>query len=159
MIEIQDAFIVDSSGIPFVARCYGGKYCMTHPGHELITGFLSAINSFGQEIYRDDLKMITFRGLSVVFDSDDNTIVALAVTADACTDVEALQKEVREIREKFYELYAEELKQAYNPSMVDGSKIIPWLDAKLGNPMGDLAEKLEVRKQGLLGRLKKRLLG
>jgi hypothetical protein len=45
----DDVFIIDSSGIPYYSRCFGGETCKMRPDHTLQTGFLAALYAFSKE--------------------------------------------------------------------------------------------------------------
>lgn len=67
----DDVFILQTSGIPLFARCYGGDFCKLHPDHTLQTGFLAAMYSFSQESFgQTDLKSVVFKDIRLDFKID-----------------------------------------------------------------------------------------
>ncbi len=67
----DDVFILQTSGIPLFAKCYGGDYCKLHPDHALQTGFLAAMYSFAEESFgQDELKSVVFNDIRLDFKID-----------------------------------------------------------------------------------------
>ncbi len=67
----DDVFILQTSGIPLFAKCYGGNYCKLHPDHALQTGFLAAMYSFAEESFgQDELKSVVFNDIRLDFKID-----------------------------------------------------------------------------------------
>ncbi len=64
----DDVFVLQTSGIPLFARCFGGDFCKLHPDHALQTGFLAAMYSFSQESFgQTDLKSVVFKDIRLDF--------------------------------------------------------------------------------------------
>ncbi|UCG03830.1 MAG: hypothetical protein JSW11_07555 [Candidatus Heimdallarchaeota archaeon] len=67
----DDVFILQTSGVPLFAKCYGGDYCKLHPDHALQTGFLAAMYSFAEESFgQDELKSVIFNDIRLDFKID-----------------------------------------------------------------------------------------
>ncbi|MHA2203436.1 MAG: hypothetical protein ACW991_07080 [Candidatus Hodarchaeales archaeon] len=67
----DDVFILQTSGVPLFAKCYGGDYCKLHPDHALQTGFLAAMYSFAEESFgQDELKSVVFNDIRLDFKID-----------------------------------------------------------------------------------------
>ena len=67
----SDVFVLQTSGIPLFARCFGGDYCKLHPDHALQTGFLAAMYSFSKESFgQTDLKSVVFKDIRLDFKID-----------------------------------------------------------------------------------------
>jgi hypothetical protein len=67
----DDVFVLQTSGIPLFARCFGGDFCKLHPDHALQTGFLAAMYSFSQESFgQTDLKSVVFKDIRLDFKID-----------------------------------------------------------------------------------------
>ncbi|UCE13266.1 MAG: hypothetical protein JSV04_13905 [Candidatus Heimdallarchaeota archaeon] len=67
----DDVFVLQTSGIPLFAKCYGGDYCKLHPDHALQTGFLAAMYSFAEESFgQEELKSVVFQDIRLDFKID-----------------------------------------------------------------------------------------
>ncbi|MFW9903535.1 MAG: hypothetical protein ACFFFH_04320 [Candidatus Thorarchaeota archaeon] len=67
----DDVFILQTSGVPLFAKCYGGDYCKLHPDHALQSGFLAAMYSFAEESFgQDELKSVVFNDIRLDFKID-----------------------------------------------------------------------------------------
>lgn len=65
---IYDMYVLDTSGIPIFAGCTTSDYCMAHADqHPLHTGFMSAIQSFGKEVFSGNLQQLTFPDIKLNF--------------------------------------------------------------------------------------------
>ena len=74
----DDVFVLQTSGIPLFARCFGGEFCKLHPEHALQTGFLAAMYSFSQESFgQTDLKSVVFKDIRL--DADEATLKHLGL--------------------------------------------------------------------------------
>ena len=74
----DDVFILDSSGIPYYSRCFGGETCKMRPDHTLQTGFLAALYAFSKESYgQQEIQSVIFSDLKLHFkvDNERNVIV------------------------------------------------------------------------------------
>jgi hypothetical protein len=64
----DDIFVLQTSGIPLFAKCFGGNYCKLHPDHSLQTGFLAAMYSFSKESFgQTELKSVIFKDIKLDF--------------------------------------------------------------------------------------------
>ncbi|MFX0172934.1 MAG: hypothetical protein ACFE9L_13550 [Candidatus Hodarchaeota archaeon] len=74
----DDIFILQTSGIPLFAKCFGGDYYKMHPDHSLQTGFLAAMYSFSKESFgQTKLKSIIFKDIKLDFKIDNEKEVIL----------------------------------------------------------------------------------
>ena len=150
---IQDVFVIDRGGIPYVARCYGGEYCKNQPDHALLTGFFSALDTFGRELGQDALKEVHFDKLSLLYDSDSELMIVLSLSPDS--NIDDFSDVAKEIREKFSTDFSENIKNSYISSE-DVDEFIVWIDSLVGPGAGDLTPLLQ-EKPGFKDRIRKML--
>lgn len=150
MEGINDIFIQNTSGIPYVARCYGGNYCKTQPDHELVTGFFAAINSFKGELGQSELNNVIYDQINLLFESEGELLVVCNIDNDV--DEENFRQIASNLQNKFIDLYGDPTSTTISANQ-DFSKFTEWMDSQVGNGMADLRPLLEP-KQGIWSRIK-----
>ena len=151
MEGINDIFIQNTSGIPYVARCYGGNYCQTQPDHELVTGFFAAINSFKGELGQKELHNVVYDQINLIFESQDEVLVVCNIDSNV---EEATFREVAStLLDTFMDKYSDNGEIEASPHD-DFSDYITWMDETVGQGMGDLRGLLYQPRKGILSRIK-----
>ncbi|MCK4896052.1 MAG: hypothetical protein KAS47_04535, partial [Candidatus Heimdallarchaeota archaeon] len=85
----DDVFILDSGGIPYYSRCFGGETCKMRPDHTLQTGFLAALYAFSKESYgQQEIKTVIFSDLKLHFKFDQEKNVIIVFTSPISDDEE-----------------------------------------------------------------------
>ncbi|MHA2502541.1 MAG: hypothetical protein ACXAE3_06720 [Candidatus Kariarchaeaceae archaeon] len=67
--HIYDIYVIKTSGIPLFAGCTGSEYCQSNmSGHELVSGYFSALHAFSEEAYQDqELQTMLFGEIAINF--------------------------------------------------------------------------------------------
>jgi len=106
---VYDMYVIDESGIPVAAGCTGTSYCTEHfDKHPLHTGFINAIQSFGHELFSDNLNNMEFNGVNLSFRYNDQfTMVAVHKKED---DLGLFNKKMDDLWNIFLENYTPRVK-------------------------------------------------
>jgi hypothetical protein len=101
-----DIYLLQSSGLPLLAGCTGSDYCKKHGDqHDLHTGFISALNSFSQEVFTDTPKTILYDQIQINIKSMfDITIVTVHPIKVKTSEI---NNQLDFILSKFHEKYGE----------------------------------------------------
>ncbi|MFX1506039.1 MAG: hypothetical protein ACFFDC_07980 [Promethearchaeota archaeon] len=100
----DDVFVLQTSGLPLFAKCYGGDYCKLHPDHALQTGFLAAMYSFAEESFgQDELKSVVFNDIRLDFKIDKEKEVIMVFANPLGTEKveDRLNKAMKVFLEKY----------------------------------------------------------
>lgn len=150
---ISDIFILERSGLPFLARCYAGESCKSNPEHTLLTGFFAAISSFSSELDQEHLVSVEFDALKLIFHHFDNMIVVIGVESMSAEDFainlsNAIKEKIRDPKYSRIILRWETLDEDI--------EFNSWLDHLMEKEaMGNFTSKMKKpKKQGVLSRLK-----
>jgi len=154
MEGINDIFIQNTSGIPYVARCYGGNYCQTQPDHELVTGFFAAINSFKGELGQKELNNVIYDNINLVFVNTGDLLVVCNI--DSNVDEEEFRGIATKLQEKFMNDYGDGTEITASPSE-SFAPYVDWMDEQIGTGMGDLKGLVEP-KRGIFTKIKSWLI-
>ncbi len=107
---ISDVIIQNTSGIPYLARCYGGDFCQNNTSHTLITGFFAAIYTFKGEFNQEKLRIIGFDKLSLIIEVQDEFMVILGVEDIEDISEKTIRKLAKEITREFIDRYQDIIK-------------------------------------------------
>lgn len=145
MEGISDIIIQNVSGVPYIARCYGGTYCRSDPNHTLVAGFFSAINSFKGEFNQRKLKIVGFDELSLVFEDKDDFLVILGLEKDITDNEESeIRNIAKDICNEFTERYGEIIKKSNLIKLTIFDDFIKWVDDRVElASMGEIRSLLE----------------
>ena len=152
----DDVFILQTSGVPLFAKCYGGDYCKLHPDHALQTGFLAAMYSFAEESFgQDELKSVVFNDIRLDFKIDKEKEVIMVFANPL--GVEKVEERLNQAMKVFLEKYGskvgdiikEDAFQEFETDLLN-------LDVVRHQAMGDIPPKM--KKESLWSRLKKRFM-
>ncbi len=152
---ISDVLIFQVSGLPIVARCYGGNYCKLHPDHSLLTGFLSAINSFSKEIGQEELQAVLFKLISLVFSEGEGIMVVIGVDKDEEIDAIQYFEYADQLRKEFLQQFPKATHELVFMTDNEIDEMSAWLDRYLEMmPMGDLLPMMQTRRKSILSKVK-----
>lgn len=144
---INDLFIFDESGIPHMARCFGGKLCKLDAQHTLLTGFLAAVNSFKGEFDQTELRTVAFDKAKLIFSTENSTLAALYVESE--DDTEEMRKLCSTILTKFnkdHNIPEDGVILGVDPS----EEFVDWVDNYLHlQAMGSIKKLLKEKKNSL----------
>ena len=151
----DDVFILQTSGVPLFAKCYGGDYCKLHPDHALQTGFLAAMYSFAEESFgQDELKSVVFNDIRLDFKIDKEKEVIMVFANPLGTEnVEARLDQAMKV---FLEKYGPKIGTIIRDDTFQGFES-DLLDLEIVNSpaMGSLAPAMK-KEKSLWARLKNR---
>ncbi|MHA2253444.1 MAG: hypothetical protein ACXAD7_24010 [Candidatus Kariarchaeaceae archaeon] len=131
MPDITDVIIQSTSGIPFVARCFGGTYCQNQPNHSLISGFFAAINSFKGEFQQNRLTIVGFDKLQLIFESENNILVILGIENHSGDDKNAVRSIAREISNEFIKRHGVDISRSKTIQLEIFDDFAQWVDKKI----------------------------
>lgn len=151
MALISDVFIQNTSGIPYVARCFGGDYCKMHMDHALITGFFAALNSFKGEFGQEAMRMVDFDKVTLVMEQFGEFLVIIGT--DEFDSHPKVREVAKDIMEEFRARFGEQLERQAS-KIPDFKEYVDWLEEKIGKAMGDLKPMLEKKNEGFVSKLK-----
>lgn len=111
-LQIYDMYVMDNGGLPIFAGCTVSDFCMQHADqHPLHTGFITALRSFGKEVFSGDLQNLSFPNVKLNFKSvGDYTIVF--VNPDSA-DENMIQEKLNQVAKVFKEKYQKKVKSYY----------------------------------------------
>ena len=66
--EINDIFVISTSGIPYYAKCFGGDICKDRPDHLLQCGFIAGLFQFSHEFGQSGIKEVIFESGKMIFE-------------------------------------------------------------------------------------------
>ena len=139
----DDVFILQTSGVPLFAKCYGGDYCKLHPDHALQTGFLAAMYSFAEESFgQDELKSVVFNDIRLDFKIDKEKEIIMVFANPLGT--EKVEDRLNQAMNIFLEKYGskigvivkEDTFQEFEGDLLD-------LNIVRSQAMGDISPKLK----------------
>ena len=142
----DDVFILQTSGLPLFAKCYGGNYCKLHPDHALQTGFLAAMYSFAEESFgQDELKSVVFNDIRLDFKIDREKEIIMVFANPLGT--EKVEDRLNQAMATFLEKYGarigdivvEDTFQEFEQDLLD-------LNVVQGKAMGSISTKLSKGK-------------
>ena len=154
----DDVFILQTSGVPLFAKCYGGDYCKLHPDHALQTGFLAAMYSFAEESFgQDELISVVFNDIRLDFKINKEKEIIMVFANPLGT--ENVEDRLSQAMKIFLEKYGakigsvikEDMFQEFENDLLD-------LDIIRSQAMGDISPKMKKRKSlwnRLTGRFRK----
>ena len=105
MEGLNDLFVQNTSGIPYISRCYGGNFCKLQPDHALVTGFFAAINSFKGEFGQKELNNVLYEEINLSFASNEDLLVVFNL--DRKADENQFKDLANKISKKFIETFPE----------------------------------------------------
>ena len=151
----DDVFILQTSGVPLFAKCYGGDYCKLHPDHALQTGFLAAMYSFAEESFgQDELKSVVFNDIRLDFkiDKEKEIIMVFANPLGTKNVEDRLEQAMKVFLEKYGSKIGTIIKddtfQEFETDLLN-------LDIVRRPAMGTIASPMK-KKKSLWSRLKSR---
>ncbi len=104
----DDIIILNASGIPYFAKCFGGKTCTQVKDHTLLTGFIAAMASLTKEIGYEKLWRVIFTNrVKMAFRVDDSKKIIAVITATANERDKKLEGQLSKILNLFLEKYPE----------------------------------------------------
>lgn len=151
----DDVFILQTSGVPLFAKCYGGDYCKLHPDHALQTGFLAAMYSFAEESFgQDELKSVVFNDIRLDFKIDKEKEIIIVFANPLGT--EKVEDRLNHAMKVFLEKYGskigvvikEDMFQAFEQDLLN-------LNVVRSQAMGDISPRMK-KEKSLWARLKNR---
>ncbi|MFX1286308.1 MAG: hypothetical protein ACFFB5_21925 [Promethearchaeota archaeon] len=138
----DDVFILQTSGVPLFARCYGGDYCKLHPDHALQTGFLAAMYSFAEESFgQDELISVVFNDIRLDFKIDKEKEIIMVFANPLSTEnvEDRLNRAMKIFLDKFGSKIGPVIKegmfQEFENDLLD-------LDIVRSQAMGDISPKM-----------------
>ncbi len=141
MHGITDIFIQNTSGLPYVARCYKSEICLKGTNHSLINGFFAAIESFKGELGLEKLRLVSFDELSLVFEGTSVIMVIVGVE-NQYLNLEMIQELSTEICRKFIETHGLDINDARVIDLKNFEEFIDWLDERVDKlKSGDIVLK------------------
>ena len=142
----DDVFVLQTSGVPLFAKCYGGNYCKLHPDHALQTGFLAAMYSFAEESFgQDELKSVVFNEIRLDFKIDREKEIIMVFANPLGTEKveERLNHAMKVFLEKFGSkigaIVQEDTFQEFQSDLLD-------LNIVRSPAMGDISPKMKEGK-------------
>lgn len=146
----DDVFVLQTSGIPLFARCFGGDFCKLHPDHALQTGFLAAMYSFSQESFgQTDLKSVVFKDIRLDFKIDREKEVIMVFANPIGT--EKIENQLDQSMKLFLEKYGSKIGIVIKEDTFEGfEEDLIKLKVVNKQSMGDIPLK---GKKSLVGRL------
>ena len=146
----DDVFVLQTSGIPLFARCFGGDFCKLHPEHALQTGFLAAMYSFSQESFgQTDLKSVVFNDIRLDFKIDKEKEVIMVFANPIGT--EKIDDQLNQSMKLFLEKYGSKIGLIIKEDTFEGfEEDLLKLNVVNKQSMGDIPLK---GKKSLVGRL------
>ncbi len=145
-MTVTDVFILDTSGYPYLARCYGGIACKANPDHSLLTAFFAALSAFANELNQNHLENVIFDELGLVFEQEDDIIVVVGVEEEKSLDSERpLAKKIK----------ATFLKNDLFKNFDNEESLIVQIDELVDkHAMGDIKPLVTKRRRNFFNRLK-----
>ncbi len=146
----DDVFVLQTSGIPLFARCFGGDFCKLHPDHALQTGFLAAMYSFSQESFgQTDLKSVVFKDIRLDFKIDREKEIIMVFANPLGT--EKIDNQLDQSMKLFLEKYGSKIGPLINEDTFEGfEEDLLKLNVVNAQSMGNIPLK---GKKSLVGRL------
>lgn len=151
----DDVFILQTSGVPLFAKCYGGDYCKLHPDHALQTGFLAAMYSFAEESFgQDELKSVVFNDIRLDFKLNKEKEIIMVFANPLGTEM--VENRLNQAMKVFLEKYGskigiiikEDMFQEFESDLLD-------LDIVRSQAMGNISPRMK-KEKSLWARLKSR---
>ncbi len=156
-MTISDIFILEQSGVPYLARCYGGDSCRANPEHGLLSGFFAALNSFSTELDQNRLISVEFDSLKLLFSQADNKLVVVGLE-DKTKEQEAEQI-INQILDKMHENPYAEIFEKRPFELLENNEFVQWLDSVVEKEaMGDLSSKLLNKRKSIWQKIKEKLI-
>ena len=142
----DDVFILQTSGVPLFAKCYGGNYCKLHPDHALQTGFLAAMYSFAEESFgQDELKSVVFNDIRLDFKIDKEKEIIMVFANPLGT--EKVEERLNQAMKIFLEKYGSEIGVIIKEDMFqEFESDLHDLDIVRSQSMGDISPKMKKGK-------------
>lgn len=142
----DDVFILQTSGVPLFAKCYGGNYCKLHPDHALQTGFLAAMYSFAEESFgQDELKSVVFNDIRLDFKIDKEKEVIMVFANPLGT--ERIEDRLNQAMATFLEKYGSRIGDIVKEdTFQEFEQDLLELNVVKSQAMGDIAPKMNKRK-------------
>lgn len=109
----DDVFILNTAGLPYYSKCFGGETCKAHPDHSLQTGFLAALSAFSEETFGQELKTVIFKEMKLNFKVDKENGLIIAFTNPLNTNDKEVEKQLEEVYERFIENFEHILDRGY----------------------------------------------
>ncbi|MHA2029032.1 MAG: hypothetical protein ACXAC2_08555 [Candidatus Kariarchaeaceae archaeon] len=111
-LSIYDMYVIDDSGIPIFAGCTTSDYCMQHSDqHPLHTGFITAIQSFGKEVFSGDLQNLRFPNVKINLKTVGN--YSFVFVNPETSDEDLIQNKLDQVAKVFKEKYEKNVKSFY----------------------------------------------
>jgi hypothetical protein len=120
--EINDVFVISTSGIPYYACCFGGENCHDEPNHLLVSGFLAAVFQFSMQFGQKTIREIVFDDGQMAIDTQEigKHQILTIFFATKKIKMKNLRKLVTKSANVFGNNYSElMLKTGYTPKMND----------------------------------------
>ncbi|MCY3414333.1 MAG: hypothetical protein INQ03_21990 [Candidatus Heimdallarchaeota archaeon] len=160
MTQAYDLILMKSSGIPIYAGCTGSDYCMKHLGqHQLQTAFLSALYSFSQEAFDEEvLTKIDFSNIQLNFEIEHSKQLLFVGFHPKEVDSKQIQKLLQEALVRFNKRFPGEISDIVQPDdFLEFSKDLRELGL-VSNQISSfysMQDEEKTSKRGLLGVIQK----
>ena len=129
---IQDIWIIEDSGIVLFHRVFDEKV-----DANLFGGLLSALNSFAEELSKEGLSNFELAGKKFSLLKRNNYI--FIANADKKHNLKKINQELRNIINKFFDLYQENLLNNWNGD----TRMFASFDKEIEESLEKIIEKLE----------------
>ncbi len=114
IILADDVFVMDTSGLPYYSKCFGGETCKMQPDHTLQTGFFAAMYAFSKESFgQQDIQTVVFSNLRLHFKIDKEKDLIVVFTSPLSEESEKVEKQLDMTLEKFIDLYGDKIGRGY----------------------------------------------
>ncbi|MHA2363399.1 MAG: hypothetical protein ACXAC7_05540 [Candidatus Hodarchaeales archaeon] len=111
-LSTYDMYLLDNGGIPLFAGCTISDYCMQHQEqHPLHTGFIAAIQSFGNEVFSGYPQKLNFGHLKLTLKNEGSFTVVFVNPEDA--DDNLIRDKMDKISTLFKEKYEKNIHAFY----------------------------------------------
>ncbi|MFX0012983.1 MAG: hypothetical protein ACFFB2_04080 [Promethearchaeota archaeon] len=143
----DDVFILQTSGIPLFAKCYGGDYCKLHPDHALQTGFLAAMYSFAEESFgQEELKSVIFNDIKLDFKIDREKEIIMVFANPLGTKM--VEDRLNQAMAIFLEKYGSRIGTIIKEdTFEDFEQDLLSLNVVRSQAMGDISPKMKPRRR------------
>jgi hypothetical protein len=105
-LRIQEFMVLTPGGVPIFHHSVGS----TKKLDELLSGFLSAINSFASEFGEKSVQSLSFEGSEIMYEQSEDNVIFI-VLVDNLSPKKVVRMVLRDLSRKFYIKYSEELER------------------------------------------------
>jgi len=130
---IHNVYILKTDGTALISKRYGSLEI----DEALISGFITAINTFAEQIIQRQVDEIVMGDLKFIYSRSTNLDVIYAICADSETSSEEIKEIFDQVDEKFIEMY----QKTFNDDLLKDNSIfhefIPSLDTLVHKMIAD----------------------